>query len=409
MSRKSAALFTHYLGILFGILFVAFLGLALWYAVAGPQSEEISIIAYAFYSLTIGASFQLISYLTSKNIPNSIETSQKQDQKYRLVSFVFLLVIILSGILFTYQTTVSTTSSTLPVNPNSSPISARVYFTKILPEPLNETIVFFGVIANGSESPYTYTAKWSDNFSQTNDYGTFWRNFTQEEEIPLSATVVVTSANNKSVTVQVTIAPAITTSFTTNTEGASSVEFLETGLPALETWSVELNQTVKSSRNDSITFFDIKQGNYNFTVSYQYDGNFDSVFNFTPRMGLLTINETSYIQRVNFSMISPDQLLTPSSAPAFSSENGSNFLMVSYLSHLPVSINATVVAAINSSSGQMAGIPTTEVIVKPDSSAQSSLYLTTLGPGTYYATIYVISNGEIISPKSSLAFSIPST
>lgn len=407
MNRKIVSLFAHYFGILFGISFVAFLGFALWYAVLGPQSEENLVIAYAFYSLILSASFQLVSFLTNRNIPDIPSASQNRARSYTLICISVLVLVVTSGIMFAYQTA-STSHSILPVSPSSSPISARVFYTRIIPEPLNETIVSFGILANGSEPPYTYTAKWSDNFSQTNNYGTFSRNFTQGEEIPLSATVVVTSASNKSVIVQVRIAPETSSTSSTSTESTSSIEFLETGLPASQSWSVQLNDTVKSSHNDSIVFIDLKYDHhYNFTVGYQFDGNFDSVFNFTPRTGVITINEKSYVQRVNFTTISSDQLVTPYIAPAFSSENGSNFLSVSYLSDLPAPINATVVAAINSSSGQIVAIPTTEVILKPGSSTQSLLYITTLEPGTYYATIYVLSSGETISPKTNLTFSIP--
>jgi len=411
LSRNNVSLFAHYLSILFGILFGVFLGIALWYVVAGLQPEENTAIAYAFFSLIIGASFQIIAYLVNGNILNTPSIGLKRAQNYRLICITTLAIILTSGLVFAYQnvSTAGTRTSIFPPNPTTSPIMARVYYTRILPEPLNETIVSFGVLANGSEPPYTYTAKWSDNFSQTNDYGTFSRNFSQGEEIPLSVTVVVTSSSNKSFTIQLMISPTITSTITTNSESTSSIEFLETGLPASESWSVELNGTAKSSHNSSIAFVNMKRGIYDFIVSYQFDGNYDSVFNFTPRMGLLTDNGTNYIQKVSFSSLPSDQLLTPFSSPAFTNENGSSFLTVSYLSHLPTSINATVVALINSSSGQVATVLTSEINLKPYSTSQSTLYITTLESGNYYATIYVLSNRETISQQSNLTFSIPSS
>ena len=174
-------------------------------------------------------------------------------------------------------------------------------------------------------------------------------------------------------------------------------------------WSIQLNGTLVSSKNSSIIFPVMRNGNYNFTVSYAYNGSLNSVFNFTPRTGLITLNGTTKIENVTFSLIPVDQLVIPQSKPVEAYSNDSVTLTVSYKNNLPVPLEATIVAVVNRSSGSLATISTVKLSLSAGSISQSVDYIPGLASGNYNATVYVLSStGEVISPESYISFTVPS-
>ena len=207
----------------------------------------------------------------------------KRPIQIRFIAIAAIVIILTSGFLFSFF--IGPSHSIFPGTEPSAKtaIFARVFFTKIFPEPLNETLVSFGVVANGSSAPYTFEAIWGDNFSQTNAYGTFSRTFVQGQGIPSFATIVVTSANNESKILTVDFPQETSPVSITSSEALSSVEFIESGLSPNMSWSVQINGTEKSSQSNSILFPDLKNGRYYFTVSYAFNGSLDTVFNDSPR------------------------------------------------------------------------------------------------------------------------------
>jgi hypothetical protein len=419
--REAMFQLARYLGVVFSGLFVFFLGLSFWFLLQGSESQVTQMLVYGFYSLIIGACFQIANYLgreTSSKLELGTRPAaasgaygRNSRQTRKILGVVFVGALLTSGLTFAYQQnmTQSTTASTQTSTTSSlSQISARLFFTKVFPEPLNQTLVSFGVLGSGSIPPYSYTAMWSDNFSQSNNVGTFSRTFTQGYQIPSTATVTVTSSENTSTTIIVDLSQAESSTRTASLPGNASLSFDQSGLPSGTLWTVQLNGAQESGKGSTITFPSVKSGNYNFSVSFLFNGNYSSVFDATPKNGSIVMSGTNRIQNITFHPLALDQLVTPQSVPSVSSSIGSILIKLSYFDNLPSPVALTLVAVVNDSSGKLATVSTGRINLNTDSISQGLVYVTSLSPGRYSAVLYILaSNGDVLSPKSSVTFSVP--
>ncbi len=235
-----------------------------------------------FYFLVIGIVLQIISSLTygnaiadnaSSDLPRKIESTRRFKI---MVSIAAIAVLSISTIgiysgaitnnasLLTGYTTISSPTTSRSTHTG---FQASAFFSKILPEPQNESLVTFGIVATGGSPPYEYEAVWSDGVTQSNNYGTFSRTIQSGVAIPSSATVTVTSSNGKNVTFVVQIPKENVSTSSTISQAVSSLTFVEDGLAPTHSWSVEINSSQESSKSNEIVFPNLKSGNYNFSVS----------------------------------------------------------------------------------------------------------------------------------------------
>jgi hypothetical protein len=407
------------------ILLVISSGIAL--SLGEPDTSNV-LANFGFYSLGVGVILEIVSYaiygikpfVEPTNIP-SFPTVAVFSHRLKLIAATVISILVVGAIYASYS---YHPTSTIPGNtPGSGPsfsqtttqstrtiFGASTFFTRVFPEPENQTLISFGILASGGVPPYLYSTVWSDGFVQSNNVGTFSRTIQQGEAVPTSATVTVTGANGKNVTVVVEVPPENITTSTTTNQINHSVIFLEQGLAKNLTWSVQLNGTLISSKNGSVIFPTIKNGDYHFVVSYKYNGSLNSVFNYTPRAGVITLNGTNKIENVTFSLIPIGQLEIPQSKPAESYSNGTVALDVSYKNNLPVPLEATIVAVVNRSSGSLATVSTAKISLNAGSVSQTVDYIAGLASGNYSAVVYVLSlTGEVISPKSYISFIVPSS
>src|SRR5579872_7190947 len=361
--------------------------------------ESNQLASLGFYSLIFGIILQIASNLVFGNKKYSVDpttqyqTDFKFPRKYKILGAVCIIVIIsFASVLILYPTSVTPIIQNLVTSSTESTASfhASIFFANVIPEPENQTLLAFGVNANGAPAPYIFKVMWSDGFTQTNDVGTFSRTISSGQLIPTFATVTITSANNKSISITVLTPATNTTVTTSNFRNASTLTFLEYGLLNHNNWSVGLNASERSSSNNSIVFENLKNGIYNFSVNYQFNGSLDSVYSYSPPAGKVLINGTDEVQRINFTIIPVDEIVTPTSAANVSVSNNVITLMVNYRSSLPMSMAATVVAVVNDSSGRLITISTATLDVGANLTAPAKILLESLTPGKYSATLYVI-------------------
>lgn len=390
----------------------------------GTEDLANKLALYGFYLLVMGIMLQITSsfaYGKLSQIHGPTKEALKQveaTRRYKAIASVSVILVLILGASVVYSTAspgapvlpVGITSLTTSISSQhtSTVFEAKEFFSEAIPEPNNETLVSFGIVASGGSSPYVFSAVWSDAFTQSNNYGTFSRTILQGQMIPSSAIVTVTGSNGKVVTVTVTIPKGNVSTSSTNTQGVFSLAFVKVGLPSDITWSVDLNGSLQTSKNAEITFYNQENGNYNFSINYEFNGNYNSAYNFTPGSGIVTLDGTNKVQNVTFTQIASDQLVTPQALPKVMSGNGSILITVPYRNNLPVSIEATELVVVNESSRGIVTTSSSEISLNPESVSQGEVYLTGLVAGNYSVALYVLSsNNTVISPESVVNFTLP--
>jgi len=411
----------HNWGAAFVVLFVLLLIVSAIELSFGAIRLSNSLSIDGFYFLVIGVVLQITSSIAYGGIVRSgdpAETSRKVEStfKFRIIGAVSIILVILVGII-AFQSGASLNASGFPTTQpatilltrtQNSTFQAEEFFSRILPEPQNQTIVAFGVAINGGSPPYTYDAVWSDGYQQTNNAGTFSRTIQAGEVIPLSANVTVTDGKGRNFTFVTRISTGSTSSSTTSTQSEHSLTFVENGLPAGTPWSTTLNGTQKMSTNKSIIFSNLKDGDYEFIVSYRFNGNIDSAYETTARSVNTTINGSDKIENITFTPLPVNQILTLLNSPSFSVTNGVVKLNVTYLENLPANLSATLVASITDNSGKLVTVTTASINVKNYSASTADLILPTLNPGRYSVSFYVLYFNQTISVESNVTFTVAS-
>src|SRR6202030_177590 len=86
--------------------------------------------------------------------------------------------------------------------------------------------------------------------------------------------------------------------------------------------------------------------------------NIDSVFHYSPSAGVILINGTDVTQDVNFTLIPENQLVNQAGQTNVSISKNVITLTVAYKNTLPIPLVATVVAAVNDSTGRLITVST---------------------------------------------------
>ena len=270
-----------------------------------------------FYSLILGVILQIASYLIFGNKKyEGFGTPQapvqfKFSRKYKIIAAVCVVGLVsFASIIAFFPSSIGPIIPVITTNTESpGSFHANVFFAKVFSEPNNQTLVSFGINANGAPAPYTFKTTWADGLVQSNNFGTFSRTISNGQPIPTFATVTITSSNNQSISITVQT-PLANVSTSKSFQNASSLTFLETGLPSHTIWSVVLNGSRNASQNNSVVFSNLPNAKYNFSIAYQFNGSINSAFQYSPSAGAILINGTNVTQTVNFTRIPVNQLVT---------------------------------------------------------------------------------------------------
>jgi len=409
------------------------------------------LATYGFYSLVLGVVLQIGSYVIIGNKPYPDDQSStlpasdrfELSRKYKIMAVVAVISIMagiisiqylsieipIVGLTTTNQLVITTTvgpsvitttigqsvitttvgQSVITSTVDLSHIYASEFFARVFSEPQNETLVAFGVNANGASSPYSFRAEWSDGFVQTNSIGTFSRTFQQGQAIPTSVTVVISSSDKQSTTVFIQLPASSATSSTSiqKSQNSSDVSFIESGLPSKLNWSVTLNKITESSTSNAVNFSELTNGAYDFNVTYHFNGNFSYAFKYAPVSGSVDINGTNQIVTITFSKISQSQVLTLAKQPSVSVINNVPSITLNYTNNLPVHLQCLLFALLNDSTGHVITSATAALSFGPESTSIGQITFISLAPGNYSATVFVESSGAVISQKAILKVTIP--
>lgn len=393
--------FVEKLGQAFSLLFVALLALSFWFLIAKESSLLEILLSWSFYSLILGATFQTGAFLLRPGNPPGAKPGVNSSHFCRVLAFLLLVLVIASGASFAYQ-------FGLPASVSSSqsmaPLTARVFFTKTLAEPLNQTLVSFGIVANGSLPPYTYTVLWPGDEIQTNQIGTFQRTFNYSQSIPSAVLVTVRSADNKSINLTVGISELATSTFSSQKGNLSTIIFNAAGLPVGTHWSVSLNGTERMNASNSIIFPNLEYGTYNYSVNYNFGGNLDAVYNISPKNGTLMVSERQMSIKINFSTVPLQEIAVLAEQPRFLRSNGTDAISLEYQSNLPVNVTATVVISINDSKGKTVAITSASLILGAENTSRAFVVIPSLIQGNYSASVEVLYSNQVISNRTSFFF-----
>ncbi|MDA4129583.1 MAG: hypothetical protein OK457_02320 [Thaumarchaeota archaeon] len=417
--RRVLFFFGHNWGAAFILAFAILMIFSAAYLNLGLSSSSNLFATYGLYSLIVGVFLQLTSYIIYGNkqyveqISTSVPAKRFQfNRKSKILVTMATTAVLLGAAVLVYHppsvislgpvtVTQVVTSSTNAL----TSLQANVFFAKVFPEPGNQTLVSFGIGANGGSPPYTYKVTWSDGFVQANEIGTFSRTFQLGQLIPTSASATVTGTNNQSASIQVEIPISNVSALTTEPQNFHSVTFIETGLLSNFSWSINLNQTIKSSSNNSVVFSGLQNGKYNFDIHYRFNGSLDFAYNYTPPKGSVSVNGSDTHQKEIFVRIPVSQLLVPTALPNISIGNGSTSIVASYRNFLPIPLTATLFANVNDSSGHLV-ISTASISIDPNSTSSVRIFLVSIPPGKYLVTVYAIYNQLTVSPRSQVTLTI---
>ncbi|MFI5421440.1 MAG: hypothetical protein ACHQ1H_10785 [Nitrososphaerales archaeon] len=420
--RRTLFFFRYNWGAIFILAFMSLIVASAAYLSLGYASDSNICATFGFYFLVAGVLLQIASYLVYGNkqyidyVTPSSSTNRRFEitRKYKIIGAILLggVILLVIGVSIFPSSVTPIVPPIIPPNiftsttSNQGPFHANIFFAKVFAEPGNETLVSFGVSANGAPLPYTFKATWSDGVVQSNDYGTFSRTIQEGQSVPSYATVVVTSSNNQivSITVQTPVANVSTSK--TGYQNVSSITFLETGLPSHSAWSIQLNGSQKASQNNTLVFPNLNNGRYRFDVSYQFNGNFSSAFSFTPSKGIILVNGSAVVQNVTFSQIPANGLLTPSATANASVVNNSVTITFAYKNNLPTSLEASVIGAVNDSSGHLVTISTATLDLNANSTSSAKIFLVSLSPGKYSVSLYALYENQIVSTESQISFTV---
>jgi len=195
----------------FIVAFMALLIASAVYLSFGLSDEANTIAVYAYYSLVAGVVLQIASYVKygekaaehprEEAPPSELRRPMTRGRKLAVLAVSAALVSGIAAAVYTYYPAIS---ESLP-HQTYPPLAASVSFSTAIAEPNGTRIVAFGVSASGGNMPYTFTALWSDNVTQTDTTGIFTRAFAPGASLPASAGVQVKSSDGQTVTVSVTI------------------------------------------------------------------------------------------------------------------------------------------------------------------------------------------------------------
>ena len=203
--------------------FIVFLCASAIPSVLGLPDLADILATYAFCSLLLGVGLQVGSYLKSDGNPEEKLPSQASPympkspmgmrRKAETLIVATMLVAGSASAVGYYYFYYFPKVSPFPTH-TFLRLNAAVSFCTTLRESDGSVIVAFGVTAIGGEMPYSFVAHWGDNFTQSSSSPVFTRTFSGSELVPASAMVQVTSSDNQTTDVSITI----TSSFhTTNT------------------------------------------------------------------------------------------------------------------------------------------------------------------------------------------------
>ncbi len=187
----------------FVIGFMVLLLVSAAYLSLGLPDFANDIAVYAFYLLAAGVGFQIASYIKygegkSKETPYTgpvVEQLPKESRHFtpRIALVLATLVILGSAAAVEFH---PTPTSVPPCQP-CEPLSAKLAFVNSIKEPDGSIVESFGVSVIGGVSPYVFIAEWSDRFVQQNGNGVFTRTLLSNQTIPLTASVMILSADGE--------------------------------------------------------------------------------------------------------------------------------------------------------------------------------------------------------------------
>jgi hypothetical protein len=404
---------------------------------SGNSNSANNIAVYAFYALVLGVVLQIASYIrygeerTEKPSPyvsSSAPTTRSWKPGRKTLAIVLIMIIVIAAASGTYYykrfPIAHTTHKTI------LPLKAGVNFIATTPGIANSVQVTIGINESGGLAPFNYTGYWSDGVNQSNTVGVFIRTFLQNQTVPSSLNVTVSSSDGQVARVLVVI-PFVnrtTTTFSTTstkTTGNSSTQvttsslsegpfifFTERGLPSGVLWSVTLGSFTESSSTDQIVF-NVPPGSYNYSISEPYDSqNFSKAFVASPLTGDLPFNKANIELLVNYSTVivttPKNQIFNLKGERDVSFSNGTEEFTVTYSNNFPVQVHAIVVAIIRSNStGSIVAEADAPIGPAGYSEETTTLIATGLAAGQYSVSLYVqTSTGVDISQVSNLQITI---
>ena len=88
---------------------------------------------------------------------------------------------------------------------------------------------------------------------------------------------------------------------------------------------------------------------YNFTISYEFDGNFSYAFESQPASGFVNVSGADRIEKIMFNKITSEDVLTLVEQPSISVVNETPSISLTYMNNLPLNLDGTLVAVLNDS------------------------------------------------------------